>query len=288
MTVGFVLGGGGALGGHQEGMLRALFESGVVPELVVGTSIGSIQGAMLAANPTPSVVHELSDLWMNWAASGVMNPTFSGWFDNVKHRRAGLTNDTLRLRIIERYIGRDTRFEDLRIPFQATGASIETSSVVYFDKGRVVPALMASSCVPGLWPPVEIDGMHYFDGGLVDSLPVGRAVTMGATDIYVLQLRQTAHPLKTPRMPWEVGHVAFELSRRNAVEAEISRPRKGVTVHVLPSGEDEVRDENEKTRRRGGQLELIRRRISAGYDAASRYLAENPPRTGTRRLRAAS
>ena len=72
---------------------------------------------------------------------------------------------------------------------------------------------MASCAVPGLLPPVEIDGLHYFDGGLVDSIPVGRAVALGASVVYVLQVGRIESPLPVPTRPWEVGLVAFEIAR---------------------------------------------------------------------------
>ena len=102
-------------------------------------------------------------------------------------------------------------FGDLELPFQCVAASIEHASARWFSTGPVVPAVIASCAVPGLLPPVEIGGQHYFDGGLVHSIPVGRAVTLGATVVYVLHVGRIESPLAVPTRPWEVGLVAFEI-----------------------------------------------------------------------------
>ena len=92
-------------------------------------------------------------------------------------------------------------FADLKLPFHCVAASIETASARWFSSGPVVPAVLASCAVPGLLPPVEIDGEHYFDGGLVDSIPVGRAVALGASTVYVLQVGRIESPLAVPDAP---------------------------------------------------------------------------------------
>ena len=119
-------------------------------------------------------------------------------------------------------------------------AGIESASARWFGSGPVVPAVMASCAVPGLLPPVEIDGAHYFDGGLVDSIPVGRAVALGASTVYVLQVGRIESPLEVPTRPWEVGLVAFEIARRHRFHEEMSSLPSDVRVHVLPTGGDRL------------------------------------------------
>ena len=89
-------------------------------------------------------------------------------------------------------------FTDLKLPFHCVAASIEDATAHWFTSGPLVPAVIASCAVPGLLPPVEIDGNHYFDGGLVDSIPVGRAVALGATIVYVLHAGRIESPLQRP------------------------------------------------------------------------------------------
>ncbi|GAA2102943.1 patatin-like phospholipase family protein [Kitasatospora saccharophila] len=271
--VAFVLGGGGERGGNQVGMIRALLEAGIVPDIVVGTSIGSVQGAILAKNPTVSVIAELTELWMEFISMRVMKPSLRAFLSNVRHVRAGLTSEDAAHRMLLNHFAPHTRIEDLKLPFVCPASSIERAAAHYFDQGQLIPALLASCCVPGLFPPVEIDGEHYLDGGLIDSLPVGLAVSLGASTVYALRIRQTGEQLEVPRMPWQLAHVAFEVSRRAAVEAEIARRRPGVTVHVLPSGEDELVKAGRGPIASGrAELETVRRRIALGYDAASAFL----------------
>src|ERR1700728_1534136 len=131
-------------------------------------------------------------------------------------------------------------FADLRVPSHSVAASIEDATARWFTSGPLVPAVMASCAVPGLLPPVEIDSHHYFDGGLVDSIPVGRAVALGASTVYVLQAGRIESSLSVPTRPWEVGLVAFEIARRHRFHEEMSAIPPGVRVHVLPSGGDQI------------------------------------------------
>ena len=97
------------------------------------------------------------------------------------------------------------------MPFQCVAACIETAGSTWLSTGELVDPVVASCSVPGLFPAVEIDGQHYLDGGLVHSIPVGRAVSLGADRIFVLQVGRVEQPLTPPRRPWEVGVVAFEI-----------------------------------------------------------------------------
>ena len=186
MTIAFVLGGGGLLGAHEVGMLRALSESGIRPDLVVGTSIGAVNGVFIAADPD-GAAERLADLWQGESLGMVFSETVLG-------RAVRLARSGTHLHAIEplrRLLAETLRIEDfadLELPFHCVAASIEHATAHWFSSGPVVSAVMASCAIPGLLPPVEIDGAHYFDGGLVDSIPVGRAVALGAGIVYVLQV----------------------------------------------------------------------------------------------------
>jgi NTE family protein len=125
--------------------------------------------------------------------------------------------------------------------------------------------------VPGLLPPVEIGGNHYFDGGLVDSIPVGRAVTLGATTVYVLHAGRIESPLSVPKRPWEVGLVAFEIARRHRFHEEMSAIPSGVQVHVLPTGGQLLPPGMRQFRYR--DRNQVNNSIDRSYAAAADYLA---------------
>jgi NTE family protein len=269
MTTAFVLGGGGLLGAHEVGMLRALAEAGVKPDLVVGTSIGALNGVLVAADPA-GAADRLSRMWQGEELRLAFSEKF--WGRAVRLVRSGThlhSFESLRQVLAAALPGPD--FADLKLPFQCVAASIESASARWFGSGPVVPAVMASCAVPGLLPPVEIDGAHYFDGGLVDSIPVGRAVMLGASTVYVLQVGRIESPLAVPTKPWEVGLVAFEIARRHRFHEEMSSLPENVRVHVLPTGGDRPAPGLAQFRYR--DKARVGLSIERAYTASASYLA---------------
>ena len=272
-TVAFVLGGGGKLGTAEVGMLEALTAAGIVPDLVLGTSIGAINGAAIAADPTVDGVRALRELWDGVESSGV----FGGRLvDRVRHmaiERTSLhSNEPLR-RLLERALDH-RRIEDLPVRFQCVAACIETARAEWFDDGPIIDAVLASSAVPGLLPTVRIGDLHYMDGGIVDSIPVQRAVELGATTIHVLQVGRIEQPLTPPRRPHEVALVAFELARRHSFSAAMAGLPAGVAVHVLPTGGTGPRF-NDLRQLRYRDFSDASGRIDAARVATAAYLSEH-------------
>ena len=195
MTTAFVLGGGGVLGAVEVGMLRALLEREIVPDLVLGTSVGALNGALVARQPDPAVIERLTDLWVATARSRDVYgdsplrtvrravPTGTHMYSSAPLRQR-----------LEDELG-DVTFEDLPVRW----ASARPASSGRPSTGSPP----ARSCRPS-WraPPsracsrrAEIDGEHFLDGGMVNSIPVGRAVELGATRIFVLQVGRIDRPL---------------------------------------------------------------------------------------------
>jgi NTE family protein len=232
--VAFVLGGGGLLGAHEVGMLRALAEAGISPDIVVGTSVGAINGVFVAANPD-SAAARLGHLWAGDALRRAFSETILGRAARLARSGTHLHSIEPLQQMLEASLP-VTQFADLKLPFHCVAASIEKASAHWFNSGPIAPAVLASCAVPGLLPPVELDGEHYFDGGLVDSIPVGKAVALGAQVVYVLHVGRVERPLTPPRRVWEVGLVAFEIARRHRFHEEIEALPDGVQVHVLPTG----------------------------------------------------
>ncbi len=234
----YVLGGGGVLGSSEVGMVRALAESGIRPDLVLGTSIGAINGAFIAADPGPEGAERLASVWEAVLREGVFldNPVRQA-ARIAKYRTHLLSNAPLR-HIIERYLP-VSRFEELEVEFQCVAACIEDAGGHWFTEGDLTDPVVASCSVPGLFPPVRIGEHHYLDGGLVHSIPVGRALALGATRIFVLQVGRVEQPLTPPTKPWEVATVAFEIARRHRFVHEMESVPDDVEMHVLPSGASE-------------------------------------------------
>ena len=251
-------------------MLRALSEAGIRPDMVVGTSIGAVNGAFVAADPDRAA-ERLSELWGGESLGVVFSETVLG--RAVRLARSGThlhAIDPLRELLAETLPVED--FRDLKLPFHCVAACIEDATARWFSAGPVVPAVMASCAVPGLLPPVEVDGRHYFDGGLVDSIPVGHAVALGASVVYVLQVGRVESPLPVPARPWEVGLVAFEIARRHRFHEEMSALPAGVQVHVLPTRAEQLPPGLRQFRYRGRNQ--VSTSIERSYAASAGYLAQ--------------
>jgi NTE family protein len=273
--VAVVLGGGGVLGAAEVGMLRALAESGVVPDLVLGTSIGAINGAFFAADPTVAGVKRLNALWLQSNLADVSPGA-------VLRRVTTLARTGTHLESLEELRARLTnalpvpRVEDLPVPFQCVAASIERAAEHWFDRGALADVVLASCAVPGILPPVKIGREHFIDGGIVNSIPVSRAVTLGATLIYVLQVGRLEKPLAPPRRPWEVGLVAFEVARRHRFAYDLASLPDDIRLHVLPTGGSVAPAYNDLR----GQMRLrrvarsIQRQIDVSFETSLEYLKE--------------
>lgn len=268
-VIAYVLGGGGMLGAAEVGMLQALAEAGVQPGLVVGSSVGALNGAAVAADPGPGSADRLASMWAELSAHDVFGSGVVGQLRHLARTRTALHDgDGLRA-LVRAHVG-GVCIEDLAVPFQCVAASIERSGAHWFDRGPLVDAVLASCAVPGLLPPVRIGDEHFVDGGLVHSIPVGRALELGATEVYVLQVGRVERPLQAPRWPWEVGLVAFELARRHRFTEEMASLPDDVDVHVLPSGDDAAPLANVRYRDPRG----VPRRIAVAREATAAYLAE--------------
>ncbi|MCV2489846.1 patatin-like phospholipase family protein [Geodermatophilus sp. YIM 151500] len=267
----FVLGGGGLLGAAEVGMLRALFEHGIRPDLVVGTSVGAINGAFVAADPAPSAVDRLRGVWEELASTGIFAGSVLGRVRTLARTRTHLHPREPLRDLLTAHLPVRT-FAELQVPFQCVAASIERAAEQWFTEGPLIEAVLASCAVPGLLPPVELDGEHYLDGGLVHSIPIGRAVALGADTIYVLHVGRIDRPLRPPARPWEVAQVAFEVARRHRVAADLAALPPDVTVHVLPSGEAAPPAAGDLRDLRYRDFSGVPDRIERAYGAVRGYL----------------
>ena len=158
----------------------------------------------------------------------------------------------------------ETTFEDLAVRFQVCAASIERAAEHWFDSGLLVDAIMASAAVPGLLPPAKVGDEHFLDGGIVNSIPLGRAVLLGADRVFVLQVGRIDRPLEVPRRPWEVARVSFEIARRHRFARELAEVPEGVEVHVLPARGTSSRDDSLLAHRDFSQVGRAHRRQLRG------------------------
>jgi NTE family protein len=266
----FVFGGGGVLGACEAGMAHALIERGIRPDLVVGTSIGAINGVAVAADATVEGAERLVEMWARLAADDVLGGTLVGRLTRLVRHGTHLHSSAPLRELLAATLPVD-RIEDLAVPFQCVAASIERAEEHWFSTGPVVPAVLASAALPGVLPPVAIDGEHFLDGGLVNSIPIARAVALGAEVIYVLHVGRIEQALEPPRLPWEVGFVAFEIARRHRFHSDLRAVPEHVTVHVLPTGQGQERT-SPWTNLRYRDGSRIGDRVARAHEATLDYL----------------
>ncbi|HDN80519.1 MAG: hypothetical protein DRI61_03855 [Chloroflexi bacterium] len=190
--VAFVLSGGGNRGALEVGALQALFEHGITPDILVGTSAGAMNAAFIAINPTLEGAYELGSLWKGIRKEDV----YSGnWFTMAWRFLTGkdslFSSENVR-RLVEKYIPPDKRkFGDLDVQLYITSANINTSTLYLFGEdpeGSIVDAVMSSTALPLVFPPVEYNGWQYVDGGVVANVPIEIAIEKGAKEIYAIDV----------------------------------------------------------------------------------------------------
>jgi NTE family protein len=183
--VAFVLTGGASHGAVQAGMLEALTDVGIRPDLLVGASVGALNGVAFAADPTPAGASRLSDEWRRAIRSDVFPLLPSRLVLGAIGRRDHLLDN----RGLAMLIGRTVsvkRLEATVIPAYVVATDLLTGDPVLLSEGPVLPTLLASTAIPAVFPPIEIGGRLLIDGGVSADTPTLEAESLGATTIYVL------------------------------------------------------------------------------------------------------
>jgi NTE family protein len=216
----FVLSGGGPYGALQVGMLKALLERDIRPDLCVGTSVGALNSVFLAFDPTSGGVDRLSRIWHSLGDDDLFpGARFkTSWARMLMRGNRVFENSGIR-RLVETRLGR-ARFEDAQIPLAVLATELETGNETVFRSGDIMDPLLASVAMPGIFPPVEIAGRRFIDGGVSDAVPISPAIEMGARRIFVLNCTaktQAPRPLLRP-----MDHLlhAFSLARAKRFELE--------------------------------------------------------------------
>lgn len=183
-----VLCGGGSRGALEVGFVQALWEAGVRFDGIVGSSVGALNGAFLAAGGHPD---KLGEIWRSLRFRSVFRFNWRILLRGV--RETAVFSPGRQLRRLLRELGA-RRFEDLSLPFAVVATDLATGDAVALDQGPLAPALRASIAIPGLLPPVHLDGRCLVDGSLSADLPIGEAVRRGATEIWAMRCACCASP----------------------------------------------------------------------------------------------
>jgi NTE family protein len=234
MTTAFVLSGGGSLGAVPVGMLQALLARGVEPDLLVGTSAGAVNAAWVAGHGTsPGSLAELARLWAGLRRSDVF--PFRPWraVQAVAGRQSALCSDDGLRRLVHSHVGIQDLAEAV-VPVHVVAADLLSGEEVLLSEGNVVDAVLASTAIPGVLPPVAVAGRQLVDGGVAHHTAVGQAVDLGATEVYVLP---AGYPCALPGPPVSALGVAVHaltLLIEQRLIAEVGGYAGACRIRLLP------------------------------------------------------
>jgi NTE family protein len=208
----YVLLGGGARGAAQAGAISVLLQHGLVPDFIVGISAGSWNGAYIAHNPTPEGALELEGHWIATTSQAVLGARrWSAAVNAVAFRPSLYSGEGLR-RVAGRYLQNKT-FEDVLVPLCIVATDLVTGEPHIFSSGPLLPAVLASSAMPGIFPPVETNDAVLVDGGIVEWAGCLAALESGASRICLVGCG-SALPRRSMRQSyrhifersWEIGN----------------------------------------------------------------------------------
>jgi NTE family protein len=232
-----VLGGGGARGAAQVGVLQALFEAGVdAPTAIVGTSVGALNGSAIAAYPSLAGTMMLREVWMSRQAIEVFRAHPLGMLlSGLKRDQVSAFPQQNIRRLVERAqaLTGVTTFEQLRVPLAVVATDLNAGKPAVFRGGALTPALLASTAIPGLFPTVRIGDREHFDGGVVDNTPLNIAVDDGAREVLAISLMGGGEYAVVPNSLPELIARTLQLSLHHQMLADYERLRDRARIVVL-------------------------------------------------------
>lgn len=229
----FVMPGGGALGAYQVGVLRALTAVGVVPDMLIGVSAGAVNASLFAWNQGIDGVRRIESVWRSIQRRDLMRFNPARLALAIAGRRPSFLDNRHGRHFLRQQLGHRL-LEHSPVPLVVVATDLATGHPVPLDRGDAVTAVLASSAFPGVYPPVEVDGRTYIDGGVVADVPLDIALELGAATALVLAV--------PPSEPGEVPRHAIDILLRSSslgVEAHgrsvLLRPPGGLRVVEIPA-----------------------------------------------------
>lgn len=230
--IAFVLGGGGSLGAQQVGMLQALGDLGIHADLAVGTSIGSVNGALVAADPT-GAASRLSHLWHTIEPGRIMGKGIWRRIRNLVARRNFLYDTPAVAELVTELVG-DVDISELPIPYGAIAIDVADGVPTRIASGRLASAIEASTAIPGVFPMVNRNNRVLCDGGLITNVAVMDALEMGARSLVVLDCMFASHTLAVPRKLTDTALWTITTQLRQQVLRDLPIAAEQVPVVYLP------------------------------------------------------
>lgn len=228
----FVMAGGGAHGAVQWGLLQALAETDVTPDSLIGTSAGSLTCSILGEDPL-SALSRLSYVWSQLDLEGILGDSWMSMLSAATKRNRSLADNTTEQATLEAILVA-RHFSELQVPTAAVATDLATGRATAFDEGELIPALLASSAIPGMLPPVTIKGRQYIDGLASANLPARLAVERGAGSIVVFDTG-SREPTAVTKSPSRVVSRVNSILNARQRSAQLSYASMRVPTIVLPT-----------------------------------------------------
>jgi len=237
------LSGGANLGAMQAGGVVALLEAGVEPDLLVGSSVGALNAAFLANHPGLPGALLLADAWVALQRRDAFRFNLANAVAGFLGARDHLVSPERLAAVVRRWL-EVPQIEDAPTPYAVVATDALSGEAVLIDRGDAATALMASSAIPGLLPPIRHRGRWLIDGSLAASSPVLQAQALGAKEIFLVNTR-TAPRTRPPSgaLAMAMNSVSLLTARAGAQQLAEARRRAaadGGVVHEVPTGEPEA------------------------------------------------
>jgi NTE family protein len=229
----FVLAGGGSLGAAQVGMLRALVECGINPDFLVGTSVGAINAAYFAGDPTPDGIAGLVTLWRSLKRTDILPLSWRALFGFLRRRDHLVPSNGLR-RLLDLHLPY-TNLEDAALPVHVVATDILSGEAVVLSRGPATQAVLASSAIPAAFAPVQVNGRLLCDGAIASNTPVRVAAARGARRLIVLPTGSACRLHCPPNGAIATAVHAVTLLTKHQLAAELNELDASTECHILPN-----------------------------------------------------
>lgn len=231
MTTAFVLSGGASHGAIQVGMADALYAAGIQPDLVIGTSVGAVNGAWLAGERS---IDDLVELWRSLRSRQIFPVRPLVGLRGFLGRASHLVPSSGLGQVLKQNLA-FANLEDAPIPFSVIVTDAWTGEEVRLEHGPAKSAILASAAIPGLFPSVEIEGRTFIDGGIVDNTPISKAIEAGATEVWVLSTGYGCALTTPPKGAMAMALHGLSMLVQQRFMMETSQRTYSVPVHLIPS-----------------------------------------------------
>jgi NTE family protein len=233
MTTAFVLAGGGSLGAVQVGMLKALARSNILPDLVIGASVGAINAAYFATAPSAEGVARLERTWLGLRSADVFPLSPVSSLLAILGRRDHLISPARLRALIESELPCE-RIEHTKLPCYVVATDVLEGTEVCLSRGPLAPALLASAAIPAVFPSVLVEGRYLIDGGVANNTPISSAVKLGASRIIVLATGISCALEEPPRGAVALALHAVNLLVMRQLVGDIEHFSNRAEIIVLP------------------------------------------------------